>query len=91
MPSTGEETESATSAAGEGDAATGEGGQGVPAAPVDPATAILGAGDAPAGFTWIDASGNQIDDATLQQLSAVYDQMSFSPPACQEQFNRNRD
>jgi hypothetical protein len=48
--------------------------------PVDPATAILGAGDAPAGFTVTDPQqAQQTDIAGTQQM---LDAMTVTPPEC---------
>ncbi|WP_297009347.1 hypothetical protein, partial [uncultured Corynebacterium sp.] len=66
------------------------GGEVADATVVDPATAILGPDDAPAGFTWVDTSGNQADPAAVQQMNQIFDQFSFDSPACQEQFNQKR-
>lgn len=74
---------SAAPAPDAGDAGEGgtdpDGGQGG-SAPVDPATAILGPDDAPAGFTVTGAQGTP--DGDIAEAQQMLDVMTVTPPEC---------
>ena len=70
-------------AGGDGGQDAGSGG----GAPVDPAAALLGAGDAPAGYSVTEAASQDTPPETAQVLDAL----TFDPPQCKDAMREQLD